>query len=360
MTPAFRLLLFTSLALCAALSSLTQAQNNSQPQQRAPSVNKTPASQKPAKGESESETEVVRVETDLVNTLFTAVDQNRHFVTSLRPEDVRIFENDVPQTISMFQRETDRPLSLAILIDTSESQRGVMAEEKRAARAFVDSVIRPGVDRAAILSFTGVARLEQALTNDRIRLRKGIDQVRVQLSPENERLLAAGEDPLPIDQDPSGYTSIWDAIWITIQEHLSKTPGDTRRAIILLSDGDDTSSRIGKQEVIDLAVKSDVVIYSIGIRDADFPEGKLDADALRKVSDKTGGRAFIPARPGDLTQAFSQIDQELRSQYLIGYSPTNKNRDASYRRVRIDIVDPELRKQKLQLLYRQGYYAKKL
>jgi Ca-activated chloride channel family protein len=359
MTLAFRFIVISSLALIVATSGLVYSQNNSQSkQQRSPVVNKTQAPQKRPSGESEPEAEVVRVETDLVNTLFTAVDKDLHFVTSLRPEDVRIFENDVPQTVSMFQRETDRPLSLAILIDRSDSQKGVMTEEKRAARAFVDSVIRPGVDRAAILSFTGVARLEQALTSDPIRLRKGIEQVRVEMSPENERRLAAGEDPLPIDQDPSGYTSIWDAMWITVQEHLNKTPENTRRAIILLSDGDDTSSQIGKQEVIDLAVRSDVVIYSIGIRDADFPEGKLDAGALRKVSDKTGGRAFIPSQPSDLARAFSQIDQELRSQYLIAYSPTNKNRDASYRRIRIDIVNPELRKQKLQLLYRQGYYAK--
>jgi len=359
-TPGFRFLLVIVLSLVVEASGLRSAEINAQAQQHQPPVvHKTPPPQKPASGDSEPEAEVVRVETDLVNTLFTAVDKDRHFVTSLRPEDVRIFENDVPQPVSMFQRETDRPLSLAILIDTSESQKGVMAEEKRAALAFVNSVIRPGGDRAAILSFTGVPRLEQSLTGDPVRLRKGIEQVRVQLSPENERLLAAGEDPLPIDQDPSGYTSIWDAMWITIQEHLSKTPDNTRRAIILLSDGDDTSSRKGKQEVIDLAVKSDVVIYSIGIRDADFPEGKLDAGALRKVSDKTGGRAFIPAGTQDLAQAFSQIDQELRSQYLIAYSPTNKNRDASYRRIRIDIVNPELRKQKLQLLYRQGYYAKK-
>ncbi len=336
MTRAFRFLVVIVLSFVVAASGLTSAAINAQtPKHQPPVVNKTPPPQKPASGDSEPEPEVVRVETDLVDTLFTAVDKDRHFVTSLRPEDVRIFENDVPQPVSMFQRETDRPLSLAILIDTSESQKGVMAEEKRAALAFVNSV-----------------------TGDPVRLRKGIEQVRVQLSPENERLLAMGEDPLPIDQDPSGYTSIWDAMWITIQEHLSKTPDNTRRAIILLSDGDDTSSRISKQEVIDLAVKANVVIYSIGIRDADFPEDKLDAGALRKVSDKTGGRAFIPAGPGDLAQAFSQIDQELRSQYLIAYSPTNKNRDASYRRIRIDIVNTELRKQKLQLLYRQGYYAK--
>ncbi len=358
MTRLFRFLLMF-LTLAVAVGGLTHAQNSQSQRPRPTPSSNRPSPQKPATPEPDADAEVVRVETDLVNTLFTAVDRDRHFVTSLRQEDVRVFENDVPQTITVFQRETDRPLSLAILIDTSASQEGVLGEEKRAAVVFVDSVIRPGLDRAAVLSFTGVPKLEQALTNDRLRLREGIEQVRVELSPENARRLAADEDPLPVDQDPSGYTSIWDAILITVQEHLSKTPDNTRRAIILLSDGDDTASRTGKQEVIDLAVKADVVIYSIGIRDANFPDGKLDAGALRKVSDKTGGRAFIPSDPGDLTRAFSQIDQELRSQYLIAYSPRNKNRDAAYRRLRIEIVNPELRKQKLQLLYRQGYYAKK-
>jgi len=335
------------------------AQTNPQPAQRPRTVVASPQKTADKKPIDNSETEVVRVETDLVNTVFTAVDSDHHFVTSLRPEDVRVFENDVPQTVSIFQRETDRPLSLAILIDTSRSQERVLGDEKRAALAFVDSVIRPGVDRAAILSFTGVARLEQALTSDLPHLRRGIEQVRVEISPENARRLAMGEDPLPIEQDPSGYTSIWDAIWRTVEDQLGKSPADTRRAIILLSDGDDTASRISKQEAIDYAVRSEVVIYSIGIRDRDFEEGKLDAGALRKVSDKTGGRAFIPAGPSELAQAFSQIDQELRSQYLIAYSPTNKARDATYRRVRIEVTNPELRKQKLQLLYRQGYYAKK-
>ena len=346
--PTVRVILVFLLFLAATIS-LTNAQTKPQLVQR-PAAQKLP---------DDSETEVVRVETDLVNTLFTAVDRDGHFVTSLRPEDVRIFENEAGQPVSIFQRETDRPLTLAILIDTSASQEGVLSEEKRAARAFVDAVIRRGIDRAAILSFTGVARLEQGLTSDLGLLRRGIDQVRTEMSPENARRLAMGEDPLPIDQDPSGYTSIWDALLVTMQEQLSKSPTGTRRAIILLSDGDDTASRVSKQDVIDSAVRSEVVIYAIGIRDRNFPEGKLDAGALRKVSDKTGGRAFIPSAPSQLAEAFSQIDQELRSQYLIAYSPTNKARDGSYRHVRIEIANPELKKQKLRLLYREGYYAKK-
>jgi VWFA-related protein len=245
------------------------------------------------------------------------------------------------------------------MIDTSESQRGVLANEKTAAATFIDSVIRPEKDRAAVVSFTGVPKVEQEPTNDLARLHEGIGRVKIELSPENERRLANGDDPLPKDKDPSGYTGIWDAMWMTIADLLVKTPDGTRRAIVLLSDGDDTSSTIKRQDVIDYAIKSDVVVYSIAIRDAAFPEGKLDSGALKKVSDRTGGRAFFPTRSSELQVAFAQIDQELRSQYLVAYSPTSKAQDGSYRRIRIEVVTPGLKQSKPQLLYRQGYYAKK-
>jgi VWFA-related protein len=235
----------------------------------------------------------------------------------------------------------------------------VLTDEKNAARAFVDSVIRPAKDRAAVVSFTGVPKIEQEPTNELAKLHRGIGRVKIEISPENERRIANGDDPLPKEQDPSGYTGIWDAMWMTIEDLLSKAPEGTRRAIVLLSDGDDTSSTIKKQDVIDFAVKSDVAIYSIGFRDRDFPEGKLDSGALRKISDRTGGRAFFPTQPNELQASFAQIDEELRSQYLIGYSPTNKNRDGSYRRTRIEIINPAFRQNKAQLFYRQGYYAKR-
>ena len=359
------LILVFVLSAIGSAALVANGQNDQSQKQRsrivgattpAPQQSPTPPKQST---EPEPEAEVIRVETNLVNTLFTAIDKDHHFITSLRSEDVRIFENDIAQPISLFERETERPLSLAILVDTSESQRGVLADEKNAAGAFIDSVIRPEKDRAAVVSFTGVPKVEQPLTNDRSSLHRGIARVKIEMSPENERRLAAGDDPLPKEQDPSGYTGIWDAMWMTIEDLLSKAPEGTRRAIVLLSDGDDTSSTIKKQDVIDFAVRTDVVIYSIGIRDASFDQGKLDSGALRKVSDKTGGRAFFPTQASELQAAFSQIDQELRSQYLIGYSPTNKAHDGAYRRVRMEVVNPELRKAKPQLLYRQGYYAKK-
>ena len=356
-----------TLVIALSLVGATAAINNgqgSQPQAQrnrivsiprpTPSATPTPPGQ-PA----EPEAEVVRVETNLVNTLFTAVDKDHHFITSLRSEDVRIFENDVAQPVGLFERETDRPLSLAILVDTSESQREVLADEKSAARSFIDSVIRPNVDRAAVVSFTGVPKVEQELTNDLVRLHKAIERVKVELPPDEEQEPASEEEKRARENDPRSFTSIWDASWMAIENLLSKTPEGSRRAIILLTDGDDTRSKIKKQDVIDFALRSDVAIYSIGIRDRDFPEGKLDSGALRKVSDRTGGRAFFPTQPSDLRTAFSQIEQELRSQYLIAYSPTNKNRDGSYRRIRIEVVSPSLSKDKPQLLYRQGYYARK-
>ena len=378
------------LALVVALSLLAtgtlvtnaQATPSTQPQAQRSRIVGTPASstagyQKPSAtppanrsgnppvSASDDETEVVRVETNLVNTLFTAVDQDRHFVTSLGSGDVRIFENNVPQRISLFELVTDRPITLAIMVDTSESQRGVLADEKSAALAFVDSVIRPGkagnasADQAAIISFTGEPKIEQEITGDQERLKSGIERVRIELSPENQRRRANGEDPLPKEQDPSGYTGIWDALWMAIDDLLSKSPAGARRAIVLLSDGDDTSSTIKRQDVVDLAVKSDVAIYSIGIRDRNFEDGKLDSGALRKVSDRTGGRAFFPVNKAELQLAFSQIDKELRSQFLIAYSPTNATRDGGYRQIRIEVVNPALRKNKVQLLYRGGYYARK-
>ncbi len=347
--------LFLVLTLLVSASYFTLGQTPSQPPaQRSRTVNRPATPQ-----QDPADADVIRVDTNLVNTLFTAIDKDRHFITSLRGEDVRIYENDVAQTVSIFERETNRPLSLAILLDTSESQVGVLADEKRAAGIFVDQVIRPNIDQAAIISFTGDPKIEQPLTNDRARLHAGIERVTRGLSRENQFRMANDLDPLPKDQDSSGYTGIWDAAWETIANHLAHASERSRRAVILLSDGDDTSSTIKKQDVIDMAVKNDVVIYSIGIRDGAFPEGKLDRDALKKISDRTGGRAFFPSQFSELQNAFAQIDQELRSQYLIGYTPTNPNRDGSYRRILIEVLNPELRKDKVRLLYREGYYARK-
>ena len=305
--------------------------------------------------------DVVRFETDLTNVLFTAVDKNKRFVTTIKKEDVRVLEDGVEQDVFTFQRETDRPLSLAILVDTSASQERTLPEEKSAAQRFVDAVIRSRRDEVAVLSFTGDATLEQGLTGNASNVRRAID--RIEFVPPSGYIGGGtvinvpGTTP-PISGDNqrrAGSTAIWDAVWVTARDVLSETSDKTRRAIILLTDGVDTSSRLKMSEAIDSALKADAIIYSIGIGD-DFFSG-VEESSLRQLSERTGGRAYFPRDETDLRAAFSQIQEELRSQYLLAYSPKNKAKDGTFRKVLIEVVNPELQKQKLRLTYRQGYFA---
>lgn len=304
--------------------------------------------------------EVVRVDTNLTNILFTAVDKQKRFITTLRREDIRIIEDGQPQEIFTFQQQADLPLSLAIVIDTSVSEEKTLPTEKEAASAFVDAVIRPAKDEAAVLTFTGEATLELGLTGSVPRIRRALS--RVEFVPPSGYIgggatVRVGTPPISdTQQNIAGSTAVWDAIWVTADEVLSDTSDKTRRAIILLTDGVDSSSQKKMDEAIERAVKADAIIYSIGIGDDYF--GGINKDSLRKVSERTGGRAFFPEDDADLRAAFAQIQRELREQYLVAYSPTNKNRDGSFRKVMIEVVNPELRKQNLKLTYRQGYFAR--
>jgi VWFA-related protein len=298
---------------------------------------------------------VERIDTDLTSVLLSATDKNRRFVNTLRAEDVRVVEDGVPQQISSFEQETNAPLSLVLLVDTSASQEKVLKQEQEAASAFIRSVLRPARDTAAVLSFTGVTRLEVTPTADATRLLAAIESLKVRFtnkSPECQ------DDDAPPDVQLRCRTGVWDAVVVSVREVLSKTPERTRRAVILLSDGDDTSSRVRLYQAAEYAVRHNTVVYSIGIRDKDFDFGEMRRDFLQSLSDQTGGRAFFPKRPSDLASVFAQIEQELRSQYLITYTPTNRARDGSFRRLQIEITDPQLRKQNLRLFYRQGYFAR--
>ena len=332
-----------------------------------PSPTETPTpspTQTPSPSPSPSPTpdeDVERIESDVTNLLLSATDDKRRFVTTLTAEDVRLLEDGVAQQITFFQHETDTPLSIALLVDTSASQEKVMPDEREAAGAFVRSVLRPGKDTASVLSFTGLTRLDQPPTDDATRLLSAIGSLQVRYtakSPECNGSPTTGE--MPDDFHLRCGTAVWDAVAISIREVLSKTPESTRRAVILLSDGDDYDSRIRSYQAAEFAVRNNAVVYSIGIRDRHFELGSLRKDFLRDISEQTGGRAFFPKNPADLAAAFSQIEQELRSQYLISYTSTNRKRDGSYRKVQIEITNPQLRKQKLRLLYRQGYYAKQV
>ena len=306
----------------------------------------------------DEEDEVVKVETESVSVLFTAQDKSRRLLTNLKQEDVRVLENGQVQEISAFSRQIDLPLSLAILIDTSASQERTLPEEKSAAISFVEAVVRPTKDEVSVVSFTGESMLEQGLTNNVNRLRRAIEKV--EFVPPSGYVgggVVVGTPPISgTNQQIQGSTAIWDAIWITSTDVLGPAPEKTRRAIILLSDGYDTFSKKKLDEAVQAALRSEAVVYAIGIGD-NFYDG-VDESSLKKVAERTGGRAYFPRDENELRMAFRQIQDEMRSQYLIAYEPTNRALDGSYRKIDIQLVNPVLSRDKVKLTHRQGYFAK--
>ena len=347
--------LLVILLLCGGMaSSSLSAQNQGSGQQAKPSPSPTPRTREEVPQDSD---EVIKVETNLTNLFFTAADKNKRFVTDLKAEDIRVLEDGQPQEIFTFQTNIDLPLSLAILIDTSASEERTLPDEKVAARAFLENLLR-SKDEAAIVSFTGETTLEQGFTGNLERLRRAID--RVEFIPPSGYIgggvVVNGTPPISgTNQSLAGSTAIWDAVWATSEELISASAEHTRRAIILLTDGDDTSSRLKIDEAIERAQKADALIYAIGI--GDRYSFNVNEGALRKIADRTGGRAYFPRHERDLRDAFDQIQRDLREQYLVAYSPSNKTRDGSYRKIEIQVVNPTLQKS-LKLNYRAGYFAK--
>lgn len=332
------LVLLSLVAICVGCSTI-KAQSNDEPD------------------------EVIRVETDVTNLPFTATDKQKRFITTLREEDIRVFEDGVPQQLFTFQRETDRPLALAFLIDVSQSEERTLPAEKAAARAFIETVIQSRKDQAAIIPFTGSAFLEQPLTRDVLGIYRALERV----EPAVPAYLGVGRPISGIVTGPGtrrepreGSTAIWDAIALTASQVLAQDTASgqsqRRRAIILLTDGQDTSSVLEIDQAIEQALAAETVIYAIGIGDNKY-EG-IDHGVLRTVAERTGGRAFFPKKEVDLKQVFGEIERELRTQYLIAYSSSNKKRDGAYRQMRIDVINPELKKSQLKLRHRPGYFAK--
>ena len=302
--------------------------------------------------------DVIRVDTDVTNLPFTAMDKQRRFITTLTAADVRVLEDGVPQTLFTFQRETDRALAIAFLIDVSRSQEYTLSDEKAAARSFIEKVIDSHKDQVAIIPFTGLAYLEQPLTRDLLGVYRVLERVDVAVPA----YLGAGRPLTGIPTGPGlpappeeGVTAIWDSVALTSDKVLANAPGLRRRAIILLTDGLNTYQRLDQKTAINRALAAETVIYAIGIGNA---RDGVNRGALRELAERTGGRAFFPDKKFDMNAAFTEIERELRTQYLIAYSSTNKKRDGSYRKITIELTNPELRKENLEIRHRPGYYAK--
>ena len=355
------LFVLTFLLLCGGIASRTLSAKNESNTQGAtafasPSPSPSPRNREEVPQDSD---EVIKTETNLTNIFFTAADKNKRFISDLKAEDIRIFEDGQAQDIFTFQQNIDLPLSIAILIDTSISEQYTLPEEKEAARAFLENVLRPQKDEAAVVSFTGETTLEQGFTGNIERLRRAIEHVEF-VPPSGYiggRVIVNGTPPISdTNQNLAGSTAIWDAIWATSEELMVQSAEHSRRAIILLTDGDDTSSRMKIHDAVERAQKSDALIYAIGI--GDRYQFNVNEGALRKIAEQTGGRAYFPKHERDLRDAFTQIQRDLREQYLVAYSPSNKARDGSYRKIEIQVVNPSLKQQDLKLNYRSGYFAK--
>ncbi|HEX5229536.1 MAG TPA: VWA domain-containing protein [Bryobacteraceae bacterium] len=275
----------------------------------------------------------ITVDVSRVNMLYTVSDKKGRFITDLNKDDFEVFENKKPQTIVEFAAESDLPLRLAILIDTSNSIRERFHFQQEAATAFVDGTVRPEHDKALIVSFDTAAELVADLTDNISELEKAIGNLR-----------------------PGGGTSLYDAIFFACRDKLMQDQPlyKFRRAMVILSDGEDNQSRYTRDQALEMALKADVTVYTIS---TNITHIESDGDkVLRYFAAETGGQAFFPFKASDLDQSFENIANELRHQYNIFYRPEPLKADGLYHAVEIRVKNHK----DMIVRARKGYYAPKL
>jgi Ca-activated chloride channel homolog len=278
---------------------------------------------------SSKNTENLIVNVDLINVIFTVADRRGRLVTDLDKNEFLLFENNVSQQITNFARETDLPLSIALLIDTSTSIRDRFKFEQEAAIDFLSKALRPQQDKALLISFDTGIDLVQDFTDNIKLLNESIHQIR-----------------------PGGGTKMLDAIFLACEEKLRGVQG--RKVIIIISDGDDNLSLHTLAATMEMAQKADVTLFCISTNSTGFFGVKApQADkVLKKLAEETGGRAFFPFKAEDLSHSFQDIGDELRSKYSLGYKSSNPTRDGSFRTIRLETV-----RKNLKVKARHGYYA---
>jgi VWFA-related protein len=296
------------------------------------------AGQDPAKpaGQVLQSDEPTRIQVDVtrVSLLFTVTDKKGRFITDLDKDDFEIVEGKRRQTISDFAAESDLPLRLGILIDTSNSVRERFKFEQEASGQFIDSVMRTNLDKALVVSFDTSAELVSDLINDTDKLTAAIRDLR-----------------------PGGGTSLYDAIYFACRDKLSQDQPryKFRRAIVIVSDGDDNQSRYTRDQALEMAQKADVVIYTISTNGITRIESDGDK-VLRYFAQETGGRAFFPFKVEDLDQSFENIANELRHQYSISYRPDPLKTDGLFHPIDVRVKE----RKNFLVNVRRGYYAPKL
>ena len=273
----------------------------------------------------------IRVKTDEVNVVFTVTDKHGKRITDLKQADFRfVDDNKPPQEVRSFHAETNLPLQVGLLIDASNSVRDRFKFEQESAIEFLNQTVRPSYDKAMVVGFDATAEVTQDFT-------------------DNTELLAHGVHELR----PGGGTALYDAIYGICRDKLLKAPKGTpvRRAIILLSDGDDNLSHVTREEAIEMAQRAEAIIYTIStnVSGTKAPGDKV----LERIADATGGRAFFPFQIRDVVNAFAEIQEELRSQYAVSYKPADFKYDGHYRTIEIVAND----RKNFRVRARRGYYA---
>jgi Ca-activated chloride channel family protein len=273
----------------------------------------------------------IRAEVTRVNMLFTVTNKKGHFVTDLTKDEFQVFENKKPQKIMEFTAETDLPLRLAVLIDTSNSIRDRFHFQQEAATTFVNQVMRKQ-DKAIVVSFDTSAELVADMTSDTNKLEDSIRALR-----------------------PGGGTALYDAIYFACKDKLmlDQPLYKFRRAMVILSDGEDNDSRYSREQALEMAQRADTVIYTISTNVSHI---ETEGDkVMRYLADQTGGASFFPFEAKDLNQSFENVANELRHQYNLFYRPEPLNNDGKFHMVTIKVKG----QRGLIVRARKGYYARR-
>ena len=295
------------------------------------------------------EAPTIQVDVDVVNILFTVKDKRGGLIGNLNKEDFTLNEDGKRQEIKYFTRETDLPLTIGLLIDVSASQGNLIEIEKNAASRFFSEVLRPK-DLAFLISFGEDSELLQDYTSSPKLLRAGLEGLQVRGG-----VSGIHPGPVPTISNPAG-TVLYDAVYVAAADQLRGQVG--RKVLVLITDGEDQGSKYKIERAIEAAQKADAVIFGMYYVDRQFYSqggisfGGASDWALRKLSEETGGRVFHVDRKHTLEEAFKELQDEMRSQYAIGYSPSNSKKDGSFRKIEIQPSTHDWK-----VLARKGYYA---
>src|SRR5579862_7783160 len=331
--------------VCAAQVSAAQ-QNTSSQQPAAPSQSEPPQQSQ----DNQKPGETVKVNVNVVQLFFNVKDKHGALIPNLTKDDFQIAEDGTPQTIKYFTAESNLPLTIGMMIDSSGSQRNVIDMEKEVGGAFLSQILTDK-DEAYVISFDITVDLLQDFTRDVHRLQAALNKAKVNVDYTSGGIPGMGGGPVPQRGNSPG-TLLYDAVYLSSHDMLSKEVG--RKAMILLTDGQDEGSRLKIQDAIEAAQKADAIVYVLLCADRGFYGGfgySGESD-MRKLTEQTGGGVINVGNKFDkLRDAFDQIAAELRSQYNIGYTPTNTKLDGSYRKLEIK------NKQNYKVQSRAGYYA---